>query len=76
MHPFVNICIRNIKHGLKRISTLNIFLIYERATFQRPITQRIRKKRFNGSRENVFKAIKIFIKPMGLRDGYSFTIVL
>ena len=34
------------------------------------------EKKDNGIKKNVFKTIKILLKPMGLREEYSFAIVL
>ena len=39
-------------------------------------TKNQKKKVSMVAKKNVFKAIKILLKPMGLREEYSFTIVL
>ena len=65
------------KQILKCISTLKIFFDMWKSYI--PVTYYTKNQKKKGSmvaKKNVFKAIKILLKPMGLREEYSFTIVL
>ena len=63
------ICLR--MNNSKCIFTLNIFLICDRLHFNDLYYTKNHKKRFNVSKENVFKVIQILLEPIGLKKNIT-----